>query len=120
MTVCMACSDKRIAAFCSDTECENFALTSGTDDRPRPHLPSHEMFKVSRFIFPRDIPYIETGARIALETAQRVISELRKEENPMPECMRCGITVSLPCWFCADCIGESSSGAKVPWIYRQP
>ena len=103
MTVCMACSDKEIAVFCSDTECANFALTSGTDNRPQPHLPSHMVFKVSRFLFQRDIPCIEGPAKLVLNSGQRVISELRKEEKPMPDCMYCGITVSLPCWSCVDC-----------------
>ena len=64
------------------------------------------MFKVHRFIFDRDIAKIEISAKVALHTARETILKVKEEGEQMPECSRCKVVVSLPCWYCAECPRE--------------
>lgn len=91
--------------LCSELECTNSTVTFKATDR-KSHLPSHGMFKVHRIIFDRDMGRIERNARDALNSIQGTLSELKEAEKPMPECVQCKNTISLPCWGCVDCTGE--------------
>ena len=91
--------------LCSEPECVNSTITFKEADR-KTHLPSHGMFKVHRILFNRDTARFENAAKGALESAQDTLSELEEEGKPMPGCIHCKTTISLPCWFCVECTGE--------------
>ena len=95
--------------LCSEPECINSTVTFEEADR-KSHLPNHGMFKVHRMIFDRDTARIENLAKDALDSVRGTISQLKKEQKPMPECARCKNTVSLPCWCCVECTGEQELG----------
>ena len=91
--------------LCSEPECVNCTITFKVANRET-HLPNHGMFKVHRIIFDRDTGTLERTAKDALDAARRTLSELKEGGNLMPGCVHCKTTISLPCWFCADCTGE--------------
>jgi hypothetical protein len=97
--------------LCSEPECINSTVTFDTPDR-KTHLPNHGMFKVHRLIFERDMARIENLAKDALDSSRGTISQLKKEGKPMPACVHCKTTVSLPCWCCVECTGEREPGAN--------
>lgn len=97
--------------FCSEPECINSTVVFKASER-KPHLPNHGMFKVHRIIFDRDVGTIEKTAKDALESVQGTISELTEEEKPMPGCVHCATTISLPCWYCVECTGEREFGIE--------
>ena len=93
--------------LCSRSECVHSTVIFETANR-MPHLPTHGIFKVYRFIFDRDIGRIERTAGDTLKLARETISQLKEEKSPMPMCLRCNTLVSLPCWCCVEreCTGE--------------
>jgi len=98
-------SETTTVDLCSESECVNSTITFEDDGR-RAHLPSHGMFKAYRILFDRDMALVENDAKSALESARGILSELKEEGKPMPECVHCKVTLSLPCWFCVECTGE--------------
>ena len=100
----MDCNDGTIKNLCSSPDCVNSTFPS-QDPEKKDHLQNHMMFKVSRYIFLRDIPRTERDAWTTINSAHATISKLREEEKPMPGCVHCGIMVSLPCWCCVECSG---------------
>ena len=101
--LCMDCHDKTTVDLCSEPECLNAVITvrNRLELKP-PHMPDHDMLKVHRILFDRDTARMERNAKDALEAARRTLSEL-KSKKPMPKCVHCLNTVSLPCWYCVDC-----------------
>ena len=91
--------------LCSEPECVSSTITFEAANR-KAHTPNHGMFKVHRIIFDRDIGRIERNAKDVLDLVRETTSELEKGKEPMPGCVQCKTTVSLPCWFCGDCMGE--------------
>jgi hypothetical protein len=89
--------------LCSEPECVN--CTVKVDGAS--HLPNHGMFKVRRVVFSRDISRVGDDAKDAINSARGTITQLKKEEKTMPKCVRCETPVSLPCWYCAECAGDS-------------
>jgi len=71
----------------------------------KPHLPTHGMFKVHRFVFLRDMARVGGEAKSSLEFARRHFAYIGVEEGP--ECAHCKTVVSPPCWFCSDCQEET-------------
>jgi hypothetical protein len=103
----MDCHDKTTVDLCSEPECLNSVVT--LEDRPdlkAPHTPNHNMLKVHRIFFSRDTARTERNAKDALDDALQTLSDLEAKKKPMPECVKCQIVVSLPCWYCVDCTGE--------------
>ena len=100
--------------LCSEPECIDSTVTFAEADR-KTHLPNHGMFKVHYMIFHRDTAKIENLAKDALDFARGTISRLKKEQKPMPECVHCKTTVSLPCWCCVECTGERERGPEPPF-----
>ena len=94
-----------------EPECIASTVTFKSADR-KTHTPDHEMFKVHRIIFDRDTGRIERTAKDALDSARKTLSELEEEEKPMPGCVHCKTTISLPCWCCVDCTGEQVSNHR--------
>ena len=98
--------------LCSKPECLDSVIT--TKDRPdleAPHTPNHDMLKVHRILFCRDTVTTAEAAREALKAARSTISDLEAKEKPMPGCICCQNAVSLPCWYCVDCISEFPQGS---------
>ena len=91
--------------LCSEPECIDSTIRFKDTNR-KTHTPNHGMFKVHRIIFDRDMGRIERTAKDTLDSARGTLSELEEEEKPMPECVHCKTTISLPCWCCVDCTGE--------------
>lgn len=98
-------SESTTVDLCSEPECIASTVTFKGTDR-KTHRPNHGMFKVHRIIFDRDMGRIEKTAKDALDAARGTLSELKEEGNPMPGCVHCGATMSLPCWCCVDCTGK--------------
>jgi hypothetical protein len=94
--------------LCSEPECINSTIAFEEADR-KTHLPTHGMFKVHRLIFDRDMARVENLAKDALNSARGTVAQLKREEKPMLECVRCKTAVSLPCWCCVECTGERES-----------
>jgi hypothetical protein len=90
-----------------------------TGDDEKPHLPTHGILKINRFVFHRDITRIKIGARFTFEYARENISRL-DDEGENPECVNCKAVVSLPCWVCVECSGEWKSGTKPRLKRRRP
>ena len=103
--VCRDCHGEDTFDLCSEPKCVDSTATFNGTDR-KTHTPNHGMFKVHRFIFNRDLRKIESAAKDALSSARETLSELEEEKKPMPGCVQCKTTISLPCWFCVDCTGE--------------
>lgn len=102
----MDCHSQRTTVdLCSEPDCVGSTVKFKAADR-KAHLPNHGMFKVHRIIFDRDVGRIENTAKDALTSVQGTISELKEEGKPMPECIHCKTTISLPGWCCVDCTGE--------------
>ena len=99
-------SETETLDLCSELDCVNSTVTFRTPDDLKTHSPNHGMFKVHRIIFDRDMGRVENNAKDALTSARGTLSRLKEEGKPMPECVRCKITISLPCWCCVDCTGE--------------
>jgi hypothetical protein len=89
--------------LCSEPECVNRTVQADGVS----HLPNHGMFKVRRVVFSRDIAQERYYANNAINSARETIVQLKKEEKTMPKCVRCETPVSLPCWYCAECAGDS-------------
>jgi len=101
----MDCRDETTTVdLCSEPECINSTIKFKAAHR-KAHLPTHGMFKVHRLIFDRDVARIENFAKDTLKSARGTISQLKKEEKPMPECVCCRNAVPLPCWRCTECTG---------------
>ena len=104
--LCMDCHDKYTLDLCSEPECLNSVGTlECRPDLETPHTPNHDMLKVHCVLFGRDVARTERDAKVALEAARNTISDLKAGDKPMPECVCCRSVVSLPCWYCTDCIG---------------
>ena len=102
----MDCHSQRTTVdLCSGPDCVGSTVKFKATDR-KAHLPNHGMFKVHRIIFDRDVGRIENTAKDALTSVRGTISELKEEGKPMPECVHCKTTISLPGWCCVDCTGE--------------
>ena len=101
----MDCRGDDTVDLCSEPECVNSTVTFGTADR-KAHTPNHEMFKVYRIIFERDVGRVENAAKGAVKAARGTLSKLEEEKKPMPVCAHCKATISLPCWYCVECAGE--------------
>ena len=106
-------SDRETVDLCSEPDCIDSTVAFQAADR-QTHLPTHGMFKVHRIIFDRDVGKIEKTAKEALDAVQGTLSELKEGEKPMPGCLRCETTISLPCWCCVDCKGEQGSNIEPP------
>lgn len=113
----MDCHSEETFDLCSEPECVNSTVTSKATDKKK-HKPNHGMFKVHRIIFDRDTGRIEKTAKDALDAARRTLSELEERKEPVPGCVRCKATISLPCWCCVDCTGERNLGTKPPSRHR--
>ena len=105
-------SESTTVDLCSEPECVNSTITRFRAADLKTHTPNHGMFKVHRIIFSRDLGCIEGNAKDALDSARGTLSELEEEKKPMPECVHCKTTISLPCWFCVDCTGEPEYNIK--------
>lgn len=105
--LCMDChNDTTTVDLCSETECLNSVITlESRSDLKAPHTPNHNMLKVHRILFTRDIARTERNAKDALEAARETISEIKAKKR-MPKCIHCERPVSLPCWYCVDCTCE--------------
>ena len=106
--------------LCSESECLDSEVT--LSDRPGleaqpPHTPNHDMLKVHRILFGRDVASTERSAKDALKAAWSTISDLEAEKKLMPECICCQNVVSLPCWYCVDCTGEFLQGSLYTFPY---
>ena len=111
----MDCHLNNALDLCSKPECFDSVVTP--KDRPNseaPHTPNHDMLKVHRVLFDRDTARTEKDAREALKAARSTISDLEAREKPMPGCICCQNTVSLPCWYCVDCAGEFPHDSSKP------
>ena len=98
-------SESATVDLCSEPKCVNSTITFKAANR-KTHAPNHGMFKVRRAIFDRDTGRIERTAKDALDFARETLSELEEENEPMPACVHCMTTISLPFWCCVDCPGE--------------
>lgn len=106
MIVCIDCrSEATTVDLCSEPECINSTITFEAADR-KAHLSTHVMFKVHRLIFDRDVARIESFAKDTLNSARGIISRLKEDGEPMPDCVQCKTGVSFPCWCCTECTGE--------------
>ena len=105
-------NEKWTLDLCSEPDCITSVVKFDASDGSQAHLPTHGVFKIHRIIFDRDTRRIENAAKNALTSARDTLLELEKEGKPMPECMHCKTTTSLPCWCCVDCTGERGSSAK--------
>ena len=107
----MDCHFNDTLDLCSEHECLDSAVTisgwSGIEAVAH-HTPNHDVLKVHRILFGRDVASTERSAKDALEDARNTISELGEGKKSMPGCIRCQKAVSLPCWYCVECTGEFS------------
>ena len=100
----MDCHDKTTVDLCSKPKCIDSVLAlKNRPDFKGPHTPNHNMLKVHRILFDRDMARAERNAKDALEAARQTLSELKLKKKPMPKCIHCQKVVSLPCWYCVDC-----------------
>ena len=108
----MDCDFSSTLDLCSEPECIGSAVTTrdftGSDVL---HTPKHDMLKVHRILFDRDVSQAQLDAWFRLGDARNTISDLEANKKPMPECIRCRDAVSLPCWCCVDCKGELSQNS---------
>ena len=105
----MDCRFDNSIDLCSEPECIDSVIIIG--DRPGleaqpPHTPNHDMLKVHRVLFSRDMASTERSTKGGLKAARNTISDLDAKKKPMPGCFCCRKVVSLPCWYCVDCTGE--------------
>ena len=110
--------------LCSEPGCicsvVTFEERPGLEAQP-PHTPNHDILKVHRTIFIRDVVNIVAFAKYSLEVARVTISDLEAEKEPMPGCFCCRKVVSLPCWYCSECTGEiPHSFSKISPCSREP
>jgi hypothetical protein len=102
--------------FCEDPDCA--ASTIGpeqVEDLVKPHLPTHEVFKVYAVLHGRYYAMTERRAKQALQNARTFLTEEslklklgRPSETPESSkavCFHCKDKVSLspPCWACVEC-----------------
>jgi hypothetical protein len=102
--------------FCEDPDCA--ATTLGPDQLTglvKPHLPTHEVFKVYTDFHCRDYAMAERQAKKALGRARLLFTEQRlkvERTSKTPEasilspiCSLCQVEISLSqqCWVCAKC-----------------
>jgi hypothetical protein len=72
----MDCHGKPTVGLCSRPEWLNSVLMPESRlDLKAPHRPNHNMLKVHRILFGRDIARTERNAKDALEAARRTLSE---------------------------------------------
>ena len=104
--ICIDCSNEtRTVGLCSKQECVNSRVTFEDAGR-KPHLPSHLMIKVHRYIFNRDLEAFGSFMpREVLDKARKTLPRLKEEGEPLPGCIGCKAVVSMPCWCCLDCFG---------------
>ncbi|KAF9781672.1 hypothetical protein BJ322DRAFT_1161455 [Thelephora terrestris] len=103
--ICLDCrNETTLVNLCSEPECVNCTIKFHIPGR-KPHLPTHGMFKVHRFVFLRDMARVGGEAKSSLEFARRHFAYIGVEEGP--ECAHCKTVVSPPCWFCSDCQEET-------------
>ena len=103
--ICMDCSGGTASVdLCSKQECVNSTVTFGDTDK-KPHLPSHWMFKVHRFLFNRDRETLRILATNVLGNTRMTLLRLKKEGMPLLGCLSCKAAVSMPCWCCTECVG---------------
>ena len=112
-------NDETTIDLCSRPECVNSTIKFKEAGR-KAHFPGHGMFKVYRLLFDRDTARVEKAAKSALKFVQNTLSELKERGKPMPECVHCKKTISLPCWFCTGCTGEWESNAEPQLEYLTP
>lgn len=109
----MDCQRPETVNICSELECLNSTVTFGVTGSPKPHLPSHGMFKVRRNIFSRDVASIQRAAREALELERENIFSAKEDgAETLWKCIHCKIPVSPPYWRCLECSCE--------WEYNMP
>ena len=102
----MDCHGSNTLDLCSEPECLNSVVTvKRLPSLVAPHTPNHDMLKVHRILFGRDVARTEQNAKDALADARNTISDLKAKKKPMPGCISCRNVVSLPCWYCVDCTG---------------
>ena len=105
--ICIDCFDQTTSVdFCSKQECVNSTVTFGDSDR-KPHLPSHCMFKVHRYLFNKDRERLNVLAANTLGYARMTLLQLKMEGKPLLGCVSCKASVSMPCWYCTECNGAS-------------
>jgi len=103
----MDCHDKTTVDICSEPEClASSVVLKKRKDLTTPHTPNHSVLKVHRILFSRDTGRAEKNAKDALGVARGVLSDLKAQKEPMPQCAHCKKTVSQPCWYCVDCTSK--------------
>ena len=113
----MDCHFNNTLDLCSKPECLDSVITpKRLPGLEAPHTPNHDMLKVHRILFDKDMARTKKSARDALEVARGTISDLEAEEKPMPGCVCCRNVVSLPCWYCAECTGEIPHDSSKPLL----
>lgn len=100
--------------ICNKSLCLSSEVTRA--DLKNPHLPSHRMFKVRKFLLLRDLGRTWTEAKDTIERGDELLSEILKsyvkldrEDQAASQCRcrRCQNMLTLPCWFCIHCQGRS-------------
>lgn len=117
--ICMDCQRATTSVdFCEDPTCA--ATTLGPDEIPdlkKPHLPTHETFKVYTVLHGRYYAMTERRAKETLVRARRLLtkenlkakagcpSSSGKPEGSSQACSHCNKKISLspPCWACVEC-----------------
>ena len=122
--LCITCGMTDPINLCDKERCLT-TVTPAAHNRAFLHSPSHDILKLRTSIHPiREYGEVYRAAQSATERLRQIFADLpstsrgsRKSESSMqfPQCVSChGSVKSLPCWYCIECEGMSSSILAVP------
>ncbi|KAJ7228211.1 hypothetical protein GGX14DRAFT_346568 [Mycena pura] len=98
--------------FCDNLSCMSAKVVP--TGLTRPHLPTHDIFKVRRVVHIRQFGKTYRQAQEALKRAREFFPDPEHENNTktgeahklalaVPRCRVCRRNVTQPCWFCVQC-----------------
>ncbi|KAH7099790.1 hypothetical protein BKA62DRAFT_278356 [Auriculariales sp. MPI-PUGE-AT-0066] len=118
---CLDCKDDGDASLCIQLciNCIDKPVTYTADNgHILNHHPSHDLVKSIRMLHLRDIGPALSRCRYALPFPHPLIAEAdayfdgggsqdnSQEEPYIPTCVYCEERVSMPCWYCTDCVED--------------
>ncbi|KAF8581694.1 hypothetical protein K439DRAFT_202072 [Ramaria rubella] len=129
--VCQGTESWHPVDLCETPECVSALVDR--KDLARPHLPTHDVFKVRRVAHIRQFGKLYREAKVALQKARAIfqrtppplplprqgstgnnaakVADVVKQRastvaKPLPKCAICKATAAQPCWYCVHCEGD--------------